>query len=68
MGYSESLKDYRIYFPRFKNIDISRDVTFDKYLAYNKSRKRPVKNPKKQKYPEFMTQPLKKKFKKKIKN
>ena len=29
MGYSESSKDYRIYFPGFKKIDISRDVTFD---------------------------------------
>ena len=45
MGYSESLKDYRIYFLGFKKIDISRDVTFDKDLAYNKSRKRPVEDP-----------------------
>jgi len=29
MGYSESSKAYRIYFPGFKKIDISRDVTFD---------------------------------------
>ena len=26
VGYSESLKAYRIYFPRFKKIDINRDV------------------------------------------
>ena len=26
MGYSKSLKAYRIYFPGFKNIDISKDV------------------------------------------
>ena len=44
MGYSESSKYYRIYFPGFKNIDISRDVTFDKDSAYNKSRKRPVED------------------------
>ena len=43
MGYFISLKDYRIYFPRFKNIDISRDVTFDEDTAYNKSRKKPAK-------------------------
>ena len=30
VGYSESSKAYRIYFPRFKKIDLSRDVTFDK--------------------------------------
>ena len=35
MGYSESLKAYRIYFPRFKKINISRDVTFDEDSAYN---------------------------------
>ena len=45
MGYSESSKAYRIYFPRFKKIDISRDVTFDEDTAYNKSRKRPTKEP-----------------------
>ena len=42
MGYSESYKAYKIYFPAFKKIDISRDVTFDEYTAYNKSRKRPA--------------------------
>ena len=42
MGYSESLKAYRIYFPRFKTIDISKDVTFDEDSAYNKSRKKPT--------------------------
>ena len=36
VGYFESLKAYRIYFSRFKNIDISRDVTFDKDSAYKK--------------------------------
>ena len=42
MGYSERSKAYIIYFLGFKNIDISRDVKFDKYLAYIKSRKRPI--------------------------
>ena len=42
VGYSESSKAYRICFPGFKKINISRDVTFDKDSAYNKSRKRPV--------------------------
>ena len=46
MGYSERSKAYRIYFPRYKNIDISRDVTFDEDTAYNKSRKRPAEEPK----------------------
>ena len=46
MGYSESSKAYRIYFLGFKKIDISRDVTFDGDSAYNKSRKRPAKEPK----------------------
>ena len=45
VGYSKRLKYYRIYFQIFKNIDISRDVTFDEDIAYNKSRKRPTKEP-----------------------
>ena len=45
VGYSEISKAYRIYFLGFKNIDISRDVTFDEDSAYKKSRKRPVEDP-----------------------
>ena len=45
MGYSESSEAYKIYFPGFKKIDVSRDVTFDEYLAYIKSRKKPVEEP-----------------------
>ena len=45
VGYFESSKAYRIYFPEFKKIDISRDVTFDEDSAYNKSRKRHVEEP-----------------------
>ena len=40
VGNYESSKAYRIYFPRYKKIDISKDVTFDEETAYNKSRKR----------------------------
>ena len=36
------MKDYRIYFLGYKKIDISRDVTFDEYIAYNKSIMRPI--------------------------
>ena len=42
MVYSEISKAYKIYFPIFKKIDISRDVTFDEDSAYNKYRKIPV--------------------------
>ena len=42
VGYSESSKAYRIYFPGFKKIDIRRDVTFDEDSSYIKSRKRPA--------------------------
>ena len=45
LGYSESSKVYRIYFPRYKKIDISRDVKFDEDTAYKKSRKRPAEEP-----------------------
>ena len=45
MGYSESSKAHRIYFPGFKKINIRRDVTFDEDSAYNKSRKRPAEEP-----------------------
>ena len=51
MGYSESSKAYRIYFPGFKKIDISRDITFGEDSAYNKSRKRPVEEPEEAKAP-----------------
>ena len=51
VGYSESSKAYRIYFPWFKNIDISRDVTFDKYSANIKSKKRPAEEPKETRAP-----------------
>ena len=33
-----------MFFPRFKKIDISRDVIFDEDLDYKKSRKRPVED------------------------
>ena len=39
VGYSESSKAYRIYFPGFKKINITKDVTFDEDSVYNKSRK-----------------------------
>ena len=51
VGYSESSKAYRIYFPGFKKINISRDVTFDEDLAYIKSRKRPIEDPKETEVP-----------------
>ena len=45
VGYSESSKAYRIYFPGFNKIDINRDVTFDEEPTYNKSQERPVEDP-----------------------
>ena len=39
IGYSNTSKAYRIYFPRFKKIDIGRDVTFDEDLTYFRSRR-----------------------------
>ena len=42
VGYSESSKAYRIYFPGFKKIDISRDVTFDEDSTYSRSKKLPI--------------------------
>ena len=46
MGYSEISKAYRIYFPGYKKIGISRDVKFDEDTTYNKSRKRLAEEPK----------------------
>ena len=46
VGYSESSKAYRIYFLGYKKIDIRKDVTFDEDTAYNKSRTKPVEEPK----------------------
>ena len=57
MGYSERLKAYRIYFPGYKKIDISRDVTFDKTQFTINPERDLLKNLKKQKHPEFMIQP-----------
>ena len=45
-GISESSKSCRIYFPGFKKIDISRDVTFDEDTTYNKYRKKPAEESK----------------------
>ena len=53
VGYSKSSKAYRIYFPGYKKTDISRDVTFDEDIAYNKSRKRPAEEPEEAKAPKI---------------
>ena len=42
VGYSDTSKAYRIYFPGFKKIDISRDVTFDEDSTYFRSRRLPI--------------------------
>ena len=42
VGYSDTSKAYRIYFPGFKKIDINRDVTFDEDSTYFKSRRLPI--------------------------
>ena len=38
VGYSESAKAYRIYIPRQRKIELSRDVTFEEDIAYRRSR------------------------------
>ena len=38
VGYSESSKAYRVYIPGFKQIETSRDVTFDEDTAFSRSR------------------------------
>jgi hypothetical protein len=38
IGYSETSKAYRIYIPRQRQIEISRDVTFDEEATFRKSR------------------------------
>ena len=53
VGYFERSKAYRIYFPGFKKIDISRDVTFDEDSAYIKSRKRPAEELEEAEAPRF---------------
>ena len=42
IGYNDTSKAYWIYFTGFKNINISRDVTFDEDSAYFRSRKLPI--------------------------
>ena len=37
VGYSDTSKSYRIDFPGFKNINISRDVAFDEGSTYSRS-------------------------------
>ena len=51
VGYYDSSKAYRIYFPGFKKINISRDVTIVEDTVYNKSRKRPAEEPEKSEAP-----------------
>ena len=38
VGYRESAKAYRIYIPRQRKIELSRDVTFEEGIAYQRSR------------------------------
>ena len=38
MGYSESSKAYRIYIPGSRQIEVSRDVTFEEEMAVRKGR------------------------------
>ena len=38
VGYSESSKAFRVYIPGFKQIETSRDVTFDEDTAFSRSR------------------------------
>ena len=42
VGYNDTIKAYRIYYPRLKKIDISKDITFDEDSAYFKSRRTPI--------------------------
>jgi hypothetical protein len=38
VGYGENSKDYRIYVPGHRKIEVSRDVTFHDEVAFKKSR------------------------------
>ena len=68
LGYSKSSKAYKIYFPRYKKININRDVTFDEDTTYNKSRKKPTEEPEEAEAPIIHDTTMNKKIKKKIKN
>ena len=50
MGYNESSKAYRIYFPGFKKIG---GMKFEEESTYNKSRKRPVEDSEETEVPEI---------------
>ena len=39
MGYSEQSKAYRIYITGYRQIELSRDITFDEDTAFRKSKK-----------------------------
>ena len=68
VGYSESLKAYRIYFLGYKKIDISRDVTFDEDTAYNKCKKRPAEDTEEVEAPRIHDTTMNEETEKKIKN
>ena len=57
VGYSESSKDYRIYFPGYKKIDISKDVILMKTQLTTNPERDLLKNLKNSKLPKFMIQP-----------
>ena len=42
VGYSDTSKACLIYFPGFKKIDISKDVTFNEDSTYFRSRRLPI--------------------------
>ena len=50
VGYNDTSKAYRIYFPRFKKIDLGRDVTFDEDSTYFRSRRKPIQEVKEPEY------------------
>ena len=39
IGYSEQSKDYQIYIPGYRQIELSRDVTFGEDTTFRKSKK-----------------------------
>jgi hypothetical protein len=55
VGYNESFKAYRIYIPEQHKVEVSRDITFNEKMAFNKSIEKTIEEEEYEEYKEEIT-------------